>query len=188
MRARELILALLIPAVVCAQAKPTAKPAAKPAPMTHDMSTMGGDTAMKHNMAGMKMDSGMQHMMPGMGGGMMQGDMKTGWGELDAYHAVLMSMWHPAQKDSLAMTRSLAGALATTGDAWAKSKGPASCDNAAARKVIPSVITDTKGLARVATTAAKDAELKATLKKVHDGFVKIMMPCMMAKMKDAPAK
>jgi len=170
---KELALALLLPAVVCAQAKPAAKPAVKPAPMTHDMSKMGADSAMKHDVAG-------------MGGGMMQGGMKTGWGELDAYHALLMSMWHPAQKDSLTMARSLAGALVATGEAWEKSKGPAACDNAAARKVLPSVISDTKSFATLAANKAKDADVKGALKKVHDGFEKIMMPCMQAKMKGMP--
>ena len=86
--------------------------------MSHDMSKMGHDTTMKHDMAA-------------MGQGM--GEMKSGWKELDAFHTLLMSAWHPALKDSLTMARTLAPTLSTSAAAWEKSRGPAACDNAAAR-------------------------------------------------------
>jgi len=197
MKATVLML-LLAPAVVFAQATPAPKPAAKPAPMTHDMSKMGGDTAMKHDMsamkhdmAGMKMDSGKQGGMSAMHdgmmqGGMMQGGMKSGWGELDAFHSLLMATWHPAEKDSLALARSLAATLSAAVDAWAKSNGPNACDNAAMRQALPGIVASTKAYASVATQSAKDADVKAALKKVHDGFEKAAMPCLMARMKGMP--
>ena len=181
---------IMAPAVAFAQATPAAKPAAKPAPMTHDMSKMGGDTAMKHDMAGMKhdmagmkMDSGVKGGMPGMHGGTMQGGMKSGWGELDAFHSLLMATWHPAEKDSLALARSLAATLSAAADAWVKSKGPKACDNAALRRELPGIVASTKAFANVATNPAKDADVKAALQKVHDGFEKAAMPCLMAGMK-----
>jgi hypothetical protein len=214
MKATALVL-VMAPFVVFAQATPAAKPAAKPAPMAHDMSTMGGDTARKHDMTGMKMDSGMKGDMSGMHGGMMaggtmkggtmkggtmkggmmkggmmggmmQGEMKSGWGELDAFHSMLMATWHPAEKDSLALARSLAATLSAAADAWAKSKGPAACDNAALRQELPAIVANTKAFASVATNPAKDADVKAALKKVHDGFEKTAEPCMMAGMKGMP--
>jgi len=159
----------------------------------HDMSKMGKDTVKKapmagmpHDMAGMKMDTGrmagMKHDMSKMGqGGSME--MKSGWVELDAFHALLMATWHPAQKDSLAPARSLAPTLVASVAAWAKSKGPATCDNAAARQVLPGVVTDVNGFGAVVARKATDAEVKAALKKVHDGFEKVAMPCMMGGMK-----
>jgi hypothetical protein len=156
LKATALVL-ILAPSVLLAQSTPAPKPAAKPAPMTHDMSTMGG---------------------------MMQGGMKSGWGELDAFHSLLMATWHPAEKDSLALARSLAATLSAAADAWAKSKGPKACDNAAMRQALPEIVVSTKAYASVAANAAKDADVKAALKKVHDGFEKAAMPCMMAGMKD----
>jgi hypothetical protein len=159
----------------------------------HDMSKMGKDTAkkapmagMKHDMSGMKMDTGkmagMKHDMPKMGqGGMM--DMKSGWAELDAFHTLLMATWHPAQKDSLGPARTMAPTLVTSAEAWAKSKGPAKCDNAAARKVLPGVVADVNAFAAVVARKGTDAEVKAALKKAHEGFVKVAMPCMMGDMK-----
>ncbi|MBI5599985.1 MAG: hypothetical protein HY944_00295 [Gemmatimonadetes bacterium] len=174
------------------QAKPAEKkPVAKPA-MQHDMSTMRHDTGMKHDMSTMRHDTGMKHKMGMMGGdsgmkhkmgGMGMGGMKSGWGELDAFHALLMATWHPAQKDSLAMARSLAPTLVAGAEAWAKSKGPAACDNAAARQALPGIVTDAKAYANVVVTTANDAAVKAALKKVHDGFETVGKPCIHAAMK-----
>ena len=192
MKATVLVL-ILAPAVVFAQATPAPKPASKPAPMTHDMGKMGTDTAMKHDMsgmqhdmAGMTMDAGKKGGMSAMPGGMMQGGMTSGWGELDAFHSLLMATWHPAEKDSVALARSLAATLSAAADAWVKSKGPKACDNAAMRQALPEIVASTKAYASVAANSAKDADVKAALKKVHDGFEKAAMPCLMAGMKGMP--
>ena len=141
----------------------------------HDMSKMGKDTAKKMPMAGM------QHDMSKMeqGGAM---DMKSGWAELDAFHTLLMATWHPAQNDTLTPARTMAPTLVSSAAAWAKSKGPAKCDNAAARTVLPGVVADVNAFADAVTKQAPDAAVKAALKKVHDGFEKVAMPCMMGDM------
>ncbi|MBI2408612.1 MAG: hypothetical protein HYV19_09965 [Gemmatimonadetes bacterium] len=131
---------------------------AKPA-MPHDMSKMG------------------------QGQGMAMGDMKSGWAELDAFHSLLMSTWHPAMKDSLAMARTLAPQLVVSAEAWAKSKGPASCDNAAVRKALPGIVADAKAYAKVVADKRNDAAVKGALKKVHDGFDAAGKPCVQAAMK-----
>ncbi|MDP1890279.1 MAG: hypothetical protein Q8K55_05255, partial [Gemmatimonadaceae bacterium] len=122
-------------------------------------------------------------MVLAQGQGMGMGEMKSGWNELDAFHTLLMSVWHPAQKDSLTMARTLAPTLAASAAAWEKSKGPAACDNAAARKALPGIVTDAKSYANAASTTANDAAVKAALKKVHDGFETVGKPCMQAAMK-----
>jgi hypothetical protein len=145
---------ILVLVMVPAMALAQAKPA-----MPHDMSKMGQGQAMA------------------------MGDVKSGWAELDAFHSLLMSTWHPAMKDSLTMARSLAPQVAASAEAWAKSKGPASCDNAAARKALPGIVKDAKAYSAVAATKANDAAVKAALKKVHDGFETVGKPCVQAAMK-----
>lgn len=145
---------ILVLVMVPAMALAQAKPA-----MPHDMSKMG------------------------QGQGMAMGDMKSGWAELDAFHSLLMSTWHPAMKDSLTMARTLAPQVVAAADTWAKSKGPASCDNAAVRKALPGIVTDAKAFAAVAASKANDAAVKAALKKVHDGFETVGKPCVQAAMK-----
>jgi hypothetical protein len=125
----------------------------------------------------MKMDTAAMHKkMAGMMG------MMGGWGELHAFHALLMATWHPAQKDSLGTARALAPALVTVADAWSKSKGPAACDNATTRKALPTIVTDTRAYADAVAKKGSDAAVKAALLKVHDAFEKSVMPCMMASM------
>jgi len=123
-------------------------------------------------------------MMQGnrQGGGQGMGDMKSGWKELDAFHALLMSTWHPAMKDSLTMARALAPQVVAAAETWATSKGPATCDNAAARKALPGIVADAKAYAGVASSQAADAAVKAALKKVHDGFEVVGKPCVQAAM------
>ncbi|MBA4072073.1 MAG: hypothetical protein C0497_09600 [Gemmatimonas sp.] len=172
---------VLAPAMGLAQAKPAEKKATSKPAMQHDMSKMGGDTGMKHDMSKMGHDTAMKHDMAGMGQGM--GEMKSGWKELDAFHTLLMSAWHPALKDSLTMARTLAPTLAASAAAWEKSKGPAACDNAAARTALPGIVTDAETYANVAATKASDSAVKAALRKVHDGFETAGKPCMQAAMK-----
>jgi hypothetical protein len=162
MRAIRVVMTLaVVPALAMAQAKPAAPAAAKPA-MEHDHNAMG----------------------QGKGQGVVQGqgDMKSGWAELDAFHALLMSTWHPAMKDSLTMARMLAPQMVASAEAWVKSKGPASCDNAAARKALPGIVADAKAYAQVVSSKANDAAVKAALKKVHDGFETVGEPCIHAAM------
>ncbi len=173
MRMTRMFLALMLaPAIAVAQGKPAPKAATTKPAMQHDMSAMGADTGMKHDMSAM-----------GQGKGMRMGDMKSGWTELDAFHSLLMSVWHPAMKDSLAMARTLAPQVVASAEAWVKSKGPASCDNAATRKTLPAIVADAQAYAKVVASKANDAAVKAALKKVHDGFETAGRPCVQAAMK-----
>lgn len=176
----------LVPAMAGAQAKPAeTKPAAKPA-MQHDMGTMGKDTAMKHDMSKMAMDSSMKNRMSmmGMDSGMKHDEMSSGWKEFDAFHMALMATWHPAEKSDLKPAREKSVDLVTAAEAWAASKGPATCDNTASRKEMPGVVADAKAYGEVVKNKGSDDAVKAALKKTHDGFEKVAMPCMMGGMKD----
>lgn len=113
--------------------------------------------------------------------------MKSGWAELDAFHALLMSMWHPAQKDTFTVARALAPALAANAAAWGKSKGPAKCDNTATRKALPGIVAGSQSYAELVAGKGADAPVKAALKKVHDEFERVAMPCIMAGMKEMSA-
>jgi hypothetical protein len=167
--------------IVGAQAKPVEKkPAAMPA-MEHDH----GKKADPSNKTG---SAEMSHDMSMMGTGPGMGEMKSGWGELDAFHTLLMSVWHPAQKDSLTMARSLAPTMVASAEGWAKSKGPAACDNAVARKALSALVADAKAYAGAVTAKANDAAVKAGLKKVHDGFETAGEPCVHAAMEAAMKK
>jgi len=174
----------IVPAMAMAQAAPAAKPtekaAAKPA-MQHDMSKMGADTGMKHDMAGMKHDMSAMGKEKGMGEGEM--NMHTGWKEFDALHAQLMAITSASKKGDLKPARAKGAELGTAADAWLASKGPASCDNATARKGMPAAVADLSAIGVTAKGQGNDAALKAAIDKAHESFRAVAQPCMKANMK-----
>jgi hypothetical protein len=170
-------LTLLVPAMAGAQG--------------HDMSKMGKDTAKKDAMAGMKHDMpGMKHDMSAMQGGKMSdsamkammkgmkpGAEMTGWKELDAFHGMMQATWHGAMDNDLRAAKAMSGDVVKSAEAWVKSAGPAGCDNATLRKALPGIVTDARAYDAIAKSGT-DADVKAALRKVHDGFEQVAMPCM----------
>ena len=116
-----------------------------------------------------------------------------GWKEMDAFHNVLAATWHPASKsDDLKPLRARAGALADAARAWAAAAVPKACDTPATRSTIAALATDARALADlVAKPASTDAQLKASLKALHDRFEPVEHGCTpgaAAKAHDAHAK
>ena len=164
----------------------------KKAPMG-DMKMPAGDS--KKAMGDMKMPAAeMKHDMSAMKPGETMAGMgeMSGWKELDAFHTVLMGAWHPVATGDLAPARAKAAELLTAALAWRSSKGPAKCDNAAARGSMASFIDDARSYADAAKRNASDDAIKVTLKRTHDGFETIAEPCMADMMKgmkmDMPKK
>lgn len=163
--------------------------------MTMPMGDMKKAMTEKKAMGEMKMPAGeMNHDMSAMKPGEKMGGMgeMSGWKELDAFHQVLMGAWHPVATGDLAPARAKAAELLTDALAWRSSKGPAKCDNAAARAGMASFIDDARSYADAAKRNASDDAIKVTLKRTHDGFEKIAEPCMADMMKgmkmDMPKK
>ena len=144
--------------------------------MQHDMSKMGGDSTMKHEMGGM---GGMGGGMGAMGGGM---ERKSGWNELDGFHALMMGAWHPVQQGDLKPARLAAPQLLAAALKWRSSKGPAACDTPKAREGFPLLIESLRSYADAAKREASNDAVEVTLKASHQAFEAIAMPCMMAAM------
>lgn len=185
-----------IPVAGTAQQKAPAKASTAPAKQAeaapaHDMSKMAGDTGMKHDMKAMGGMGGMQHDMSkmagdsgmkGMGGGMGAMDMKSGWNELDGFHALMMGAWHPVQQGDLKPARTAAPQLLAAALKWRASKGPAACDTPKAREAFPQLIESLRSYADAAKRDASNDAIEVTLKASHQAFEAIAMPCMMAAM------
>ncbi len=102
-----------------------------------------------------------------------------GWMEMDAFHNVLAATWHPASKsDDLQPLRARAGALADAARAWAAAAMPKACDTPETRTTIAALATDARALADLAAKpATTDAQLKASLKALHDRFEPVEQGC-----------
>lgn len=101
----------------------------------------------------------------------------SGWKELDAYHMVMMQVWHPAKaKGDLAPIRAQAGKLADAADTWARAAIPSACDTPDNRSNIARVQTESRALVTLASSGS-DADLKAALAAVHERFELVNRGC-----------
>lgn len=185
MRNTLVILALATTAAVAgAQATGTTQ-APKKADSAAMKQKMGG---MDHDMSKMKgeMKGEMKHDMVGMQGGMKEE--KSGWKELDAFHTVMAAAWHPVMAGDFKPARAKAVELASALTAWQKSKGPAACENEATRTGLRGMTEDIRSYNDAVKREASDDAVRATLRRVHDGFEKFAEPCMMAAMKHETKK
>ena len=101
----------------------------------------------------------------------------SGWKELDAYHMVMMQVWHPAkEKGDLAPIRGQAGKLADAADVWARATVPSACDTPDNRANIATIRTESRALVTLAGSGS-DADLKAALAAVHERFELVNRGC-----------
>ena len=101
----------------------------------------------------------------------------SGWKELDAYHMVMMRVWHPAkEKSDLAPIRAQAGDLAAAADSLAAATMPAACDTPANREAVSQVRTDSRALATLVASGT-DAAVRDALKALHDRFEVLNRGC-----------
>ena len=101
----------------------------------------------------------------------------SGWKELDAYHLVMMHVWHPARDENdLAPIRTQAARLAEAADVWAKAGVPSACDTADNRENIAKVQTESRALAALVPSGA-DTEVREALAALHERFELVNRGC-----------
>ncbi len=102
---------------------------------------------------------------------------KSGWAELDGYHDVMSAAWHPAKNDTLAPARASAGKLVAAAKAWNASKAPMGCESPAVKAAIAKLVPESEAVAKLVSSKADDATLKAALKTVHDTYHVVEAGC-----------
>ena len=101
----------------------------------------------------------------------------SGWKELDAYHMVMMQVWHPAkEKADLSPIRAQAGKLSDSAEQLAKAAIPAACDTPANRDAVARVLADSRALATLAASGS-DAQVKDALAALHERFEVLNRGC-----------
>lgn len=103
----------------------------------------------------------------------------SGWKEMDAFHLLMMETWHPAKgQNDLKPLRARAGAMADAAQAWAAAAVPKACDTPETRATLAALAKESRALAAQAARAdATDAQLKASLKALHDRFEPVEHGC-----------
>ncbi len=110
--------------------------------------------------------------------GAMTGAKAGAWKELEAYHVLMMAVWHAARdKDNLVPTRAMVAQMVTAAKAVATSKAPASCQKPELTKAQASLPAETDKVAALVTSKATDAALKAALSTLHEKFEVLQHGC-----------
>lgn len=139
-------------APLSAQAKPPVKPADSAAKkidaMSHDMS------GTQHTMQGKKME-----------------EPKSGWKELDAYHALMMATWHPAKSDGdMGPIRAKANAMVVSAKALAVSTPPKACATPKLKEAATKLAPQTQVIADMVAKNMSNNMIKDSLRVLHEHF------------------
>lgn len=100
------------------------------------------------------------------------------WVELKAYHSVMAATFHPAEDGNLEPVKQRSGELASVSKAWLQSKPPADFNKPAILEKLKLLQAESAALdTLVSSKKASDAEIKASLFKLHDRFHEIVGAC-----------
>jgi len=133
------------------------KPAAKPKTADTSAHKVDGMAGMDHNM----------HMMPGK----KMDEPKSGWKEMDAYHALVAATWHPAKANGdMAPIRAKAKEMVVAAKALAASTPPAACNKPALKEAATKLAPETQAIADMVAKNESNSALKDALKVLHDHF------------------
>ena len=100
------------------------------------------------------------------------------WNELKAYHGVMSATFHPAEDGKLEPIKARSAELAATAKAWAASTPPADFRQPAIAAKLKLLAVESAALDQLVRGGkATDAEIKASLVKLHDRFHEIVGAC-----------
>jgi len=101
----------------------------------------------------------------------------SGWKELDAFHALLATTWHPVGSGDFKPIRAKADSLAQAAKAWSESTVPAACDTEPLKAAIKDAASGAAKVRELVGKGATDADLKAALHEVHERFEVVEKGC-----------
>ncbi len=100
------------------------------------------------------------------------------WAELKAYHTVMAATFHPAEDGNLEPVKQRSGELASVSKAWLQSKPPADFNKPAILEKLKLLQVESAALdTLISGKKATDADIKASLFKLHDRFHEIVGAC-----------
>jgi hypothetical protein len=104
--------------------------------------------------------------------------MEGPWKEMNAFHAVLSSTFHPARdKKDLKPLRQRADQLAAAARAWSASTAPAPCASPDVRTTVGAIATDALAIGNLVLAEADDAALLKAISTLHDKFEVVEKAC-----------
>lgn len=101
----------------------------------------------------------------------------SAWKEMDAFHAMLGTTFHPAQKGELAPLKANASTLAARARTWSESTPPQACATPDPREAVRGIAASASALAERVAANAPDAELTTAIGAIHDSFEALEKQC-----------
>lgn len=100
-----------------------------------------------------------------------------GWKEMKAFHKLMSSSFHPAEKGDLAPLRAKADSLNNAAIAWQKSAIPANFKATETKATLDVLVGNTRDVLSAVYSKQDDATLIKLITTTHDTFHKIVGEC-----------
>lgn len=108
---------------------------------------------------------------------------KTSWKEMEDFHGVMSSTFHPAEEDNLQPVKSNAGNLLKKAKAWQKSSVPQGFNAAATKPILKNLVKQCTVIKEAVAQKKSDAELKVLITEAHEVFHEIKEKCLIPEKK-----
>jgi hypothetical protein len=99
------------------------------------------------------------------------------WKELDEFHAVMSSTFHPAEEGKMEPIKTKSQEMLDKAIAWKKSTAPEGFDQKAVKKNLKDLVKGATELNKLVKSNAPDASIKEKLSSLHDVFHQIVEKC-----------
>ncbi|MBI5858114.1 MAG: hypothetical protein HZB42_10765 [Sphingobacteriales bacterium] len=102
---------------------------------------------------------------------------KAKWAELDNFHAVMSTTFHPAEEGKLEPIRTRSQEMVDKAVAWKNSDAPEGYNKDAVKKTLKDLVKGAKELHKMVQDNASDVALTEKLTNLHDVFHQIVEKC-----------
>ncbi|GEM_PF-469578 len=99
------------------------------------------------------------------------------WNEMETFHGVMSTTFHPMEEGDFKPIRSRAGEMATKAKLWAKSKPPQSLNTPQIKESLTKLVRESEALELMVKKNAGDDKIKIALTALHDRFHEIVGLC-----------
>lgn len=99
------------------------------------------------------------------------------WNEMEDFHAVMSTTFHPAEEDNLQPVKEKAGDLVKRAKAWEKSLAPEGFNGVATKPILKRLVQHCKVIKSAVGKNKTDAELKTLITEGHEIFHEIKEKC-----------
>lgn len=93
---------------------------------------------------------------------------------LDGFHAIMSSTFHPAEEGNLTPLKEKAAVMAENAATWAKAELPAGMKGKGVEAILKNLADGSKNLAGMVKSNASDQALTDAITKLHDVFHSVM--------------